>query len=52
VPAEFWGIVVTSLLTVGTVLWQPARVLAIPLATVVVMIAIFWAARRAAERED
>jgi len=51
-PSELIWIVITSVLTVASVVFQPARVLAIPFATVVVLIAIFWAARRAAEREE
>jgi hypothetical protein len=49
---EFWWILSTTALTADTLVVQRARVLTIPLVFVVILIALFWSARRAAEREE
>jgi hypothetical protein len=49
---EFWWIMSTTALTADTLVVQRARVLTIPLVFVVILIALFWSARRAAEREE
>ena len=51
-PAELKGILVTTLLMVLTFVFPRARVLTIPFAFVLILIALFWHARRAAERQD
>jgi hypothetical protein len=51
-PAELKGILVTALLMVLTFVFPRARVLTIPFAFVFILIALFWHARRAAERQD
>jgi len=51
-PAELKGILVFTLLTVLTFVFPRARVLTIPFVFVVILIALFWQARRAAERQD
>jgi hypothetical protein len=49
---EFWWILSTTALTADTLVVQRARVLTIPLFFVVILIALFWSARRSAEREE
>jgi uncharacterized membrane protein YqjE len=51
-PSELKGIVVTLVMLVLTFVFPRARVLTIPLFFVLVLIAIFWSARRGAEREE
>jgi hypothetical protein len=51
-PAELKGILVTTLLMVLTFVFPRARVLTIPFGFVWILIALFWHARRAAERQD
>jgi hypothetical protein len=50
--AELKGILVTTLLMVLPVVFPRARVLTIPFAFVWILVALFWHARRAAERQD
>jgi hypothetical protein len=49
---EFWWMLSSIALTADTLVVQRARVLTVPLAFVVILIALFWSARRAAEREE
>jgi hypothetical protein len=51
-PAELKGILLTTLLIVLTFVFPRARVMTIPFAFVWILIALFWHARRAAERQD
>ena len=52
VPSELKGIVLTTVLIVLTFVFPRARVLTIPFAFVWILVALFWHARRAAERQD
>ena len=49
---ELWWILSTTALTADTLVVQRARVLTIPLVFVVMIVALFWSARRHAERLD
>ena len=51
-PSELKGILATLLMIVLTFVFPRARVLTVPLFFVFVLIAIFWSARRGAEREE
>lgn len=51
-PSELKGIIVTAVLLVLTFVFPRARVLTIPFFFVLVIVALFWSARRAAEREE
>ena len=51
-PSELKGIALTTVLIVLTFVFPRARVLTIPLVFVLILIALFWSARRAAEREE
>jgi hypothetical protein len=51
-PAELCGTIVTIGVTVLSMIIPGGRVLTIPVVTVLIMIWIFWAARRSAEREE
>ena len=51
-PSELKGLVLTAGLIVLTFVFPRARVLTVPLVFVFVIIAIFWSARRGAEREE
>jgi hypothetical protein len=51
-PGELKGIIVTTIMIVLTFVFPRARVLTVPLAFVPILIGIFWAARRRAEREE
>ena len=51
-PSELKGIVVTTILIVLTFVFPRARVLTVPLFFVDVLIALFWSARRSAERME
>jgi hypothetical protein len=51
-PAELKGIIATTVLIVLTFVFPRARVLTIPFFFVLVLIALFWSARRSAEREE
>ncbi|HYY74086.1 MAG TPA: hypothetical protein VE662_04630 [Solirubrobacterales bacterium] len=50
--AELWGCLATTALLADTLVIQRARVLTIPFFFVLVIILIFWSARRAAQRAD
>jgi len=52
VPTELKGIVATLIMIVLTFVFPRARVLTIPLFFLLILIAIFWSARRHAEREE
>jgi fucose 4-O-acetylase-like acetyltransferase len=52
VPSELIGSLVTVLLIVLTFVFPRARVLTIPFFFVLLIILIFWSARRHAERQD
>jgi hypothetical protein len=49
---ELWGILASTALTADTLVIQRARVLTIPLVFVTIIIALYWSARRHAERLD
>jgi hypothetical protein len=51
-PQEFWGSLITLGLIVMTFVFPRARVLTIPFFFVLVIILLFWSARRHAERLD
>ncbi len=51
-PSELKGIIVTTILIILTFVFPRARVLTVPFAFVWLLVAIFWAARRSAEREE
>jgi hypothetical protein len=51
-PGELKGIIATTVLIVLTFVFPRARVLTVPLAFVLILIGIFWVARRGAEREE
>ena len=51
-PSELTGSLVTLLLLVLTFVFPRARVLTIPFFFVLVIILLFWSARRYAERQD
>lgn len=51
-PSELKGSLVTLLLIVLTFVFPRARVLTIPLFMILVMVLLFWSARRSAEREE
>jgi hypothetical protein len=50
--AELWGALATTAVLVDTFVVQRARVLTIPFFFVLVIILLFWSARRHAERLD
>jgi hypothetical protein len=50
-PAELKGIVISTILIVLTFVFPRARVLTIPFAFVLILVALFWWARIAAERD-
>jgi hypothetical protein len=49
---EFWGALATAALLADTFVIQRARVLTIPFFFTLIIILLFWSARRSAERED
>ena len=49
---ELWGCLATTALLADTLVIQRARVLTIPFFFVLVIILLFWSARRYAEREE
>jgi hypothetical protein len=49
---ELWSLLATTLLIILTFVIQRARVLTVPLGFVWIITALFWSARRSAERED
>ena len=51
-PSELWGSIVTIVLIALTFVFPRARVLTIPFFFVLVIILLFWSARRYAEREE
>jgi hypothetical protein len=51
-PSELKGIVLTTVLIVLTFVFPRARVLTIPLVFVWLLVALFWSARRSAERKE
>ena len=51
-PAELKGILVSLVAIVLTFVFPRARVLTIPFFFVLVLIALFWSARRSAERDQ
>mgnify|MGYP001226878084 FL=1 len=51
-PSELKGIIITLIMTVLTFVFPRARVLTVPLIFVLILIALFWSARRSAEREE
>ena len=51
-PSELKGIIGTTLLIVLTFVFPRARVLTVPLVFLLILIALFWSARRSAEREE
>jgi hypothetical protein len=51
-PAELCGTIITIGLTVLSMIVPGGRVLTIPFVTALIMIWLFWAARRSAEREE
>ena len=50
-PSELKGIVLSLIAIVLTFVFPRARVLTIPFFFVLVLIALFWSARRSAERD-
>jgi len=50
-PSELKGILVSLVAIILTFVFPRARVLTIPFFFVLVLIAIFWSARRSAERD-
>jgi hypothetical protein len=51
-PGELKGSILTAILIVLTFVFPRARVLTIPFVFVLVIILLFWSARRSAEREE
>jgi hypothetical protein len=51
-PSELKGIILSFLVIVLTFVFPRARVLTVPFFFVLVLIALFWSARRGAEREE
>jgi hypothetical protein len=51
-PSELWGSLATIVLIALTFVFPRARVLTIPFFFVLVIILLFWSARRYAEREE
>ena len=51
-PSELKWSIITTILIVLTFVFPRARVLTVPLAFVLIIIALFWSARRSAEREE
>ena len=51
-PRELKGIIGTTVLIILTFVFPRARVLTVPLVFVLILIALFWSARRSAEREE
>src|SRR5206468_668368 len=49
-PSELKGIIGTTVLIILTFVFPRARVLTVPLVFVLILIALFWSARRSAER--
>ncbi len=51
-PSELKGIIGTTVLIILTFVFPRGRVLTVPLVFVLILIALFWSARRRAEREE
>jgi len=51
-PSELKGIIGTTVFIILTFVFPRARVLTVPLVFVLILIALFWSARRSAEREE
>ena len=51
-PSELKGIIATAIMIALTFVFPRARVMTIPLVFVLILVALFWSARRAAEREE
>ncbi len=51
-PPELKGIIGTIILIVLTFVFPRGRVLTVPLVFVLIIVALFWSARRSAEREN
>ena len=51
-PSELKGVILTTVLIVLTFVFPRARVLTIPFVFWLVLILLYWSARRAAEREE
>jgi hypothetical protein len=52
VSGELKGTIITTILIVLTFVFPRARVLTVPLAFVLIIILLYWSARRSAEREE
>ena len=51
-PPELKGIIGTIVLIALTFVFPRGRVLTVPLVFVLIIVALFWSARRSAEREN
>ena len=51
-PSELWWTIVWTVLTALSVIVPGGRVMTIPFAFCVILVLIFWSARRAADRQD
>jgi hypothetical protein len=51
-PSELKSSILTTILIVLTFVFPRARVLTIPLVFVLIIVLLFWSARRSAEREE
>jgi hypothetical protein len=51
-PSELKGIILTTIMMVLTFVFPRARVMTVPLFFVLILIALFWSARRSAERKE
>ena len=51
-PSELKGILLTTIMMVLTFVFPRARVMTVPLFFIWILIALFWSARRSAEREE
>ena len=51
-PSELWWTIVWTVLTVLSAVVPGGRVMTIPFAFCVILVLIFWSARRAADRQD
>jgi hypothetical protein len=51
-PAELKWSIITTILIVLTFVFPRARVMTVPLAFVLIIVLLFWSARRSAEREE
>jgi hypothetical protein len=51
-PSELKWSIITTILIVLTFVFPRARVMTVPLAFVLIIVLLFWSARRSAEREE